>query len=398
MKRVGLIAFSLMFGCAVFGRAETALQQLQKIAPEGMALEAAPLPDALPALAQQGSRQSDAYVGESKTQTITRRAGETEFSARMEIPIYRVWTELTLGTVSYQELVCDTAPGEGKGNWYGFFNAPSYEKADRLADAISGIGPGTAQCVVNSGAFSSKPRTWSDFKSRMRIAEESCGNGLYYKAVVQYGQTNAKNLGYAGEEDCHMETRTELVLKPVERREYSRTVNVDFRLQIEKAPLLPSESETFDLICDGFKAVVQANSRFNRYQIEKSGDADFVLTGERGRVKPNNSLAVGVAPTANKDVLLSIADMDFQPGLDNPQAQTIAVLSVRVPRFLRDKEIGLIRVPLVNGKAEATLNQYVGSALPSGKEYRIEYRLSRMNSSFNNTSESSTSETAKFTR
>lgn len=182
------------------------------------------------------------------------------------------------------------------------------------------------------------------------------------------------------------------------RREYSHTIRAPFSVQVRNAPLLRSESESIQVTYDGFKFVVIPDERYNRYQVAKYGDSEFVLAGERRLAAPNNSLAVQV-DVAGGDVLLRVTDGDYQPGLDNPQAQTVAVLSVRTPQAMwRDKEVANIRVSLTDGKAEVALNRYAGSALPPGSVYYIEYRLARINSRFNNSSESSTLYTPKFTR
>lgn len=398
MKRIGLIMLGLMLGGAGFGRAETALTQLRQLASERVSSDAT-VPDV--AAVPLANGLSETYVGERKTETITRHAGENKFSAPMEVKIYRVWTDLIPQSVEYVELVCATPPVGDNGNWYGFYDAdvPPSEKAKRLADAIAGIDPVTAQCVVDSLAFQLRPRSWPEFKSCMKSADSKCKNGIYYRAIAQYGRTNTKNLGYADAVNCRKEKQRERMSVPIERKTYSRTAKADVSLEIKNAPLLPSESETFQLIFDGFKAVVQPNSRYSDYRIKKSGDFDFVLTGRRKLVTPNNSLAVEVLPTSSADVLLRITDLDYQPEVDITQVQTCAILSVMRPRDLFwDSEIVKIRIPLVNGKTEVTLNQYVGFELPRGKTYYVKYSLTRRNSRLNNISESLTLETAQLTR
>jgi hypothetical protein len=336
------------------------------------------------------------YRGETRTQTLTRTAGQDDLSQTIEVPVNRVWTELALVTETYEDYDCREVSGEGRGDWHGFFSAPRTQKAERLADAIKGVGPGTAQCIVDSGAFATKPRSWRTFKSRVRQAEEACGKGIYYRVVIQYGKENAENLGYYSEQDCRPVMVQEQVLKPVERSEFDHMARLDVSLRVENAPLLASESERFGVSYDGFNSAVQPDSRFNRYQVEERGKGRYLLEGQRQMATPNNSLLVEVI-AGQTGPTLRITDTDYNPALD-PQVQTFALITIKKQRFLLDKKLLETKIPLAHGMRSFPIGPVLGAVVPAGETYYIEYSVLRTNSRMNNASPSSAKRPQPITR
>lgn len=361
-----------------------------------------PLP-AKPAAYSANSYSEDVYTGDPRSVTIERHNSDKELSTVVDVPIYKVYTTYELVTVSYEELVCSDIAGDGKGNWHGFYNAPSRTKAQKLADAVAGIGEKTAQCVVNSNAFNSKPRTWREFKSAMKRADSDCGKGLYYRTVVQYGKQNAENLGYAGGVDCVVNETVELILKPVEKKDYVKTISLNFKILIDNAPLLPSETEQVTCLFDGFKAMIETNSRYNYYEIIREGESSFRLKGQRRLASPNNSLELEYIPqTSANSAVIRVNDSDYIKDADSAQAQTFVHITVRRPKsFWFDEKVCEADKLLQNGKGEININKLLDSGknpIKSGEKFYVEYSLVRSNSRFNNDSKSNVKDTPGFVR
>lgn len=343
------------------------------------------------------------YSGDETSRTLVRKPGQDSMTVEMETQVYRVFTTIELVLETYEDIECRETRGEGRGDWHGLFSAPKREKAARLAQSVKGVGEATAQCILDSGAFSSKPRSWSAFKSRMKQADETCGKGTYYRVVVQYGRENAANLGYYSDQDCQAVQRQELVLRPVEHREPDHVARVAVRVRIHNAPLLPSESESINISFDGVNVTVNPSSRYNRFQVARTGDHDYVLEGQRQRVSPNNTLAVEILARGMGKVL-RLTDTDFTPtiGMDSAHAQTFAKIKIRQKgdwkRAWIDKTVAETSIPLNGGSSSTDLEQMLGSSVPKGEKYYLEYSLQRMNSRLSNDSASGAKDTPEFTR
>lgn len=335
---------------------------------------------------------------EPVSQPLTRGYNQNEITARMEAPVYRVWEEWQPVPVYYERLECRSYPGEGKGNWHGFFNAPKSEKAGRLADAVKGIGSKTAPCIVRQNVFSSKPRSWSEFESMIEKADSLCGKGIYSNVVIQHGRENMENLGYYNPEVCALVKERKMVDQLVPQKVQVRTIPRDVRMRFINAPLLPSETEVISVSFDGFSAKVDpSSSRYNRYAIQQTGESDFLLSGDRQRTKPNNSLTLLVLARSG-DMALRLTDSDYVKGLDNLQARTHVQISVSKPKYwVLSEEIYQTTIELVNGSAEVSLSQILGTKVNPGKTYSITYSVVRTSSRFNN-EQASPQKTDKRTR
>lgn len=348
---------------------------------------------------QVGSTEREASTKiEPDNRDAARHYNENEMTVRREAVVYRVWEEMEPVLVTYERLECSSYPGEGKGNWHGFFNAPKKEKAKRLADAVKGIGPKTATCVVEKNVFSSKPRSWSAFESAIEQANSLCGKGIYNNVIIQHGKDNMENLGYYNPEVCALIRDQRTVDRPVPKKVQIRTIPRDVRMSFANAPLLPSETETFSVSFDGFSAKVDAPSFYNRYTVQQTGDFDFLLAGERQRTTPSNSLTVLVMPRG-REMVLRITDSDYIKGLDNPRAETMAQITVmKVISWWPDKQVLQTTKPISNGQAEFSLSEILGSAVNPGESFWIKYSLIRTNSRLNNESSSGMSKTQEYKR
>lgn|GEM_PF-2411423 len=343
------------------------------------------------------------YRGETKTQVLTLRTNQNDFTVPMEVNVYRVWTELVPVLREYDDYDCKESQGNGReGDWRGFFNAPRGQKPQALADAIKGIGPRTAECIVDNNILSSKPRSWGAFKNKMREASDVCDKSIYGHVIVQYGSENSQNLGYRGNQECTVTRRQDIVLEEQERREINHTVRREFHVHAQGGQYLPSESETIEFSYDGLsEPKIETGGDawrggLNQYLIQKRSDSDYVLVGNgRFPVKPNNSISIEFLNLPQYGSVVRVTDLDYVAGLDNPQAQTFVTIVAKKNRFGPDKTLRESRVLLQNGKADKSLASLLGPDVKPGDKYYFEYRLERQNSRFNNTSKSEEKETAK---
>ena len=331
------------------------------------------------------------------TVRLERKAGQDSAEVPLEVRVDRVWTQLDMVMETYEDLDCVEVKGEGRGDWHGYYQARKGEKANALMAAVKGVGPATAQCIVDTGVLSPKPRSWNQFKDAMRQADQACGKGIYGRVVDKFGETNAQALGYYSDQDCRKVQRTELVPELVEHSEFDHAAQTTVAVRFEGGALLPSESDSFMVGYDGVNTDLQANSRYNRYQISRDGDG-YVAVGQRQAVTPNNSLLVEILPNGS----MRVTDTDFAPRLDNAQAQTVANIKVQVKggwlRLGIAKTVAETKVPLSGGMRSMPVESLISAVVEKGKEYRISYTLTRMNSLLNNGSESGSKETAWLTR
>lgn len=348
------------------------------------------------------------YSGDPVSRGVERNARTPQTVAvELETQVYRVFTTLEPVLETYEDLECREVEGEGRGDWHGLFSAPKREKAKRLADAVQGIGEGTAQCIIDSGAFSSKPRSWSAFQKRIREAEEVCGKGIYYRVVVQHGRDNVSSLGYYNDQDCRTVQRQERVNRPVEHREPDHMARVTVQLTFRGGPLRPSESESFSVHYDGITAGVEPSSRYNRYQVTQTGASDFVLDGQRQRTTPTNTLSLEVL-RRGLGMVIQLTDPDSRNVIgESANAQTFAMLKIRQKVIfdwkhpiatLKDKTVGETTIPLYGGGATPDLEKVLGNLVPRGEKYYFEYALVRKNSLLNNDKQSNSKESVEFTR
>ncbi|MBI4369165.1 MAG: hypothetical protein HY547_02930 [Elusimicrobia bacterium] len=348
------------------------------------------------------------YEGQERSVVLTRHFSERELTTTIQTPILEVVRQkiITYKLETYEDINCDYAAGDGRGDWKGFYEAPNYEKAARLAEAVKGLGETTAQCVVDSRALSSKPRTWNAFESAMAEADAYCQEeghyGVYSRVIVQYGGENAAQLGYAGGEECTA-TKTQIWV-PVEenlvkKKDTGRTAQSQVLLIFDNAPLLPSETESFTITFDGQKTWVQTSSPYNQYtwvsQKDSSNAVTFQAAGHRQQVTPGNSLTLQVF-SGSSGPELWLTDQDYRAGLDQDNAQTMVSITIKKDGWGPfNSVVGKTQVYLTEGKAKVMLAPKMRGLKP-GEAYFVECQLTRLGSRFNNERPSSAKPTQKY--
>ncbi len=157
-----------------------------------------------------GSAPRVFWVPQTKTITVDMQGGVFPFE--VTVPRVQEWEETEyfqdrryVSRPTMERGVCDgwdcsTTAGTGKSAlWDSFYGARREQKAQRLAEAIKGVGEATAEKLIAAGSFNSKPRSWDAFSSTLRQAERSgiVGGDITYQVLVKYRTENLVNLGYS---------------------------------------------------------------------------------------------------------------------------------------------------------------------------------------------------------
>jgi len=332
------------------------------------------------------------YEGQARTTRITRdgrvMGAEAVYRNTVTAPVYRVDRGVRWETRPVVIVDCTTLPGEGRGDWRGFYNVPRDQKAAALAAAIRGIGLPSAQQIVAARVryFEPKPRTWNEFRAVINQIDRDLNLGIGNNVLVTYGNDNAKNLGYYAEETCTRRTVTELVLVPYEMREFAYNKALDVTLVVSGAVLLSMENESFDVTYDGENASLSADSRYNRYTQLVYGDArrgevTFKLAGIRYKVQPGNTLSL-LMQNRSSGVVVSVADQAYDPALGADAGQTVVVIEVRKKNFVGSSLVSKIErvVSLTNGLTEVV----TGITPPAGKKSFVRYAIKRIGARYYN--------------
>lgn len=219
-----------------------------------------------------------------------------------------------VSVVTYER--CDMQEGDGsRSDWNGFYNAPAEQKASALSGAIRGVGVNTAEQLIALGTFSSKPRSWSEFKERIRSADSQVSGNLYENVVQKYGSDNKQNLGYLVQ-----------VCQTFEDKQITNRIGRRVQLAIQGAPLLMNESETITISMKGngnnqANYSVEASSRYNDFAVVAindnpySGYSEIIVRGTRKQVTPPNSLDVTITSTSTGAITVrnTAFDRDVTP-------------------------------------------------------------------------------------
>ncbi len=335
---------------------------------------------------------ADRFEGIQKQTTISRSGKLIQDSdvvtAEVSTMLYKIEEKLVLSLEPVEEIECTTEPGEGRGDWKGFFEARGSEKAKALSKAIKGVGPVFAEKLVEGKYFNKKPRSWSDFSAVIKRADENIGGGLAYRVLSQYRDENIVNLGYYSETDCTRTVTYETVLKIVEEKVPYRTVTKQFIVEIEESALLTGESEKFIFTFNGFEDSVSISSDYNSYQIKRvSSSSDRVIyaaLGSRLQVTPENTLNAYITTARSGNLSVTFEDVAF----DSDLVREMGDIEVEVNIFKNrnwwfDKNIGSFTKRLSFTDKDPIEFENLMQINPGTKVY-IQYRIKRLGSKFFN--------------
>ena len=287
----------------------------------------------------------------------------------------------------------DDQPGEGKGDWKGFFEAKKDDKPHRLAEAIRGVGVETARRLIADGYFSNKPRSWKEFKQRMNDADAEYQTGFSKEVIVTYGKENAINLGYIVEGQC--EFKTVMVEHIVPVRTFVRNETRSYQIRIQNAPLLTGESEKITVTFDGVEDSIYANSYYNDYKVDRWTQNDtvvFDLAGSRKQVRPDNTLTL-TANVSGGNLAVQVADAAFDPDLGEDR-HVVGKVQIDNRAWSSNKELASFDRPLSKTSSVTTLSD-LGIQIPEKTNILIYYEI-RIGSSRYHSGESSTQKKLKL--
>ena len=209
-----------------------------------------------------------------------------QFDKILEVEVQRTcqeWIEGTGGgwvTGTCYELECTQGAGKSPA-WDAFYSAKKEDKARKLADAIKGVGKASSEALVAGNYFSSKPRSWADFKTEIKRAETAGVITAQVSSMVlnQYQNDNRQNLGYSSS-DCRSVPYACQIWQdgtPGYYRNYTCTETetqvidtryVNFQVNVSNAILLPYETEKFKLnLSPEFSNISVQGAYYNNYNL-----------------------------------------------------------------------------------------------------------------------------------
>lgn len=240
------------------------------------------------------------------------------------------------------------SPGNGTdGNWGNLFNIPKKDKPQALADSVEGIDLKTARIIIEKGYFSSKPRSWNDFKDYIRqIEREAKLPGLSNKVINdrRAATANHRNLGYV-RTGCKIVYRQEKYIEvqvqkvPVDHPVPGQSKKRNITVKVDNGPLLLGEQEEFVVTYQVQQApppappgkmieVVSVEGRtayqsgYRETKSESTADSTTVTMQGQGRVRvPVPSGAVQIIPRAVNGKL----QLQATPALDPDAGGSISV-------------------------------------------------------------------------
>lgn len=310
--------------------------------------------------------------------------------------------------------------GTGKSElWNAFYSAPRAQKPAALARAIKGIGQPSAEALVNSGYFGSKPRSWQDFAAEIKRAGD---RGVIQKSAATavtstYRAENLVNLGYAAD-SCSERAYACTVwvdrLMPVRFTNYRDVVRrkiVATRLYkvtalVSNARLLSTERETVSFRVDENGAVLESevSSTYNRYAVVTTpagtGNVRVALTGVQrflrdlsaNVVRKDSFETVNGTPTFTLDI-----DASFVPNQEDPNSQLVLDYKLMGCKTI----LGICRAHQTLKTESKPLSQSrtaFAVDIPDGLKTWIEYTVARRNSAYFNDKPTPSRETSTVRR
>jgi hypothetical protein len=312
------------------------------------------------------------------------------------------------------DTVCQGGAGKSPA-WDAFYSAKKEEKANRLADAIQGVGKASAEKLILGGYFNSKPKTWQAFKAAINQATMDAAITSQVQGLVlsTYRNENMSKLGYNGgctstEYQCdevYVITPGYYVQQtcdnPVEKVIQNKPMTFEF--EVENSVLLPSESENLIVNVSGELSEITLNkAHYNSYQfsVEPTGpqSASISISGT-GRYQvslPSNAIqSVGLVPVDGKSATLQIS---VHPGVLPAAATEQLVVSYEVKSckigFLGVCGPGWDKKQAFTGTLTNAISNFAVSSDLVGKKglkMEVDVKIYKQNSVYHNTSPASKS-------
>lgn len=225
------------------------------------------------------------------------------------------------------DVTCSGGAGKSPA-WDAFYSAKKDAKATKLAQAIKGVGKTSADSLVAGNYFSSKPRSWNEFKN---VITSAAANGAITEQVKSlvlstYRFENMQNLGYSANScqatpyPCQETVVTReggyvprTCVEDVEQVIEQKAVNYNFH--VSGAVLLPSETEQITVSVSGDPLQTGVSSSYyNAYgsqvmaQSQNAAEVFLQATGRKQVDLPSNGLqAVSLIPSGSAQATLQVS-------------------------------------------------------------------------------------------
>jgi hypothetical protein len=326
----------------------------------------------------------------------------------VQVPsICRDWVDGTGGawqTATCVELEC-SGSGSGKSPaWDAFYAAKKDQKAIKLASAIKGIGKASAEKLVSAGAFSSKPRSWSEFKSEIKKAETSGVISAQVSSMVlnQYQSDNRSTLGYSSA-DCRTNTyscQQWVEGTPGYYHEYDcldtqsqtlETRSMNFTVNVQGAVLQSFETENLNIIVSpDLNDLKVDGAYYNIYRATADLQGSFGSINISGQSR--NLVQLPKAAVQNADLNYYSADriMQFSLALDSKYLNTVPSEAMVLEYTVRTCTPGWTGFckpgwDKVQSPQQVVLTQpltRLNLTVTAGDKAEVEYKLYKATSSF----------------
>ncbi len=305
----------------------------------------------------------------------------------LERTIHR--TVLTTQTVTLPECL-DIPVDPAAGDWKGFWDTSTTDKAQRLSFAINGLTSDDAQKILNNGFFQTRPRFWSEFVLQIRNAElvlTQLGYSahFYEPVIITHGEVNAKSLGYWSDTQCRMSTTTRQVPTVVTEKVPAGTEDRRYFVKVQNAVFQNFESDHFSLSF-GLKtddvSIDGKPSLFNDYQIQPVLNPDHSVTvylsATRNLVDIPDSAINGTLTRTSSGFYAGFAVLPEYLATNEPASKLMLEYHVCHPVFLGCRDIESATVEMTSNQLLVKLT----GTYTVGDGYVLRYRFYRTQSKF----------------
>lgn len=318
----------------------------------------------------------------------------------------------------------DSSAGNGKSElWNQYFSAPASQKAQALNTAIYGVGPTSAQALVQNNFFRSKPRSWSEFTAEIQraadagVIKQSVATNVIYNSSAE----NRANLGY-GQNSCQQVAHScsmwvsqltpvkKLVNQTVTQKKVINTKQFNVDIHVSGAKLMSSESDHLDFTLNenGQLADTSGDGGLNRYTLQTQVDGNHItiLANQTQRILKDLSSNVVTQDqfilVNNTPTFILNVDSSYLPTSEDPQSQLVVDYTVQDCEYGWTGTCGFSPWKTLKlASAQIRSNRLViPVTIPAHNKGRIVYTVTRRNSAFynNNPTEARNTDSVKMSR
>lgn len=313
-----------------------------------------------------------------------------------QVPVYRVDTYYVPQQTSCSRVDCSNSSGDGStGDWKNFYSVSKPQKPTAMAAAIKGIGERTASLIVEQGFFASKPRSWRAFGDEINAAQrrlQSQGyQGQFADLVLgQFGNENARNLGYYVENSCQIVTYPCTILNEVERETFAYNLVRNVEVSSRGAVLQNFERDRYSIRV-GFEpgdVQVTPSNDYNTYSVrmtqlsQRDIKIDLVATKRNLVAFPEEAASGSLSLSGNGMVFSGAVQPQYLPSGDDSNSRLVLsykVCSTNLFGGCGKELLDWTQVPVTGSHFSVDVP---GSVLRKGKKHKVWYKFTRTGSKY----------------